>query len=43
MLAWLIARLRAVLIPPPQPALVRIVRPSGAASRRPLRRRIINL
>ena len=42
MLAWFFARLRAFLIPH-QPALARILRPSGAASRRPLRRRTIEL
>lgn len=43
MLAWLLARLRAVLIPLPQPALVRISRPLGSVARRPLRRRTIDL
>jgi hypothetical protein len=42
MLAWFLARLRAFLIPP-QPALARIRRSSDAASRRPLRRRTIEL
>lgn len=43
MLAWLLARLRAVLIPPPRLALARIPRSAGAATRRPLRRRTIDL
>lgn len=43
MFAWLFARLRAVLIPPPQPALARIPHPSGAVRRRPLRRRTFDL
>lgn len=43
MLAWLLARLRAVLIPPPPLVLARIPRPSAAAYRRPLRRRTIDL
>jgi hypothetical protein len=43
MFAWLFARLRAVLIPPPPPALARIPRSAGAAHRRPLRRRTIDL
>ena len=42
MLAWFLARLRAFLIPP-QPALVRIPRPSREYGRRPLRRRTIDL
>ena len=43
MFAWLLARLRAVLIPPPRLVLARIPRPPGAVSRRPLRRRTIDL
>ena len=43
MLAWLLARLRAVLFPMPRPALARVPRASAAPARRPLRRRTLDL
>ena len=42
MLAWLLARLRAILIPP-QMVPVRIARSTRAVERRPLRRRTFEL
>ena len=42
MLAWLLARLRAVLIPP-QPVLLYVARSTRAVERRPLRRRTFEL